>query len=181
LLVLIVVVSVIGSIFSNGDEPQVQTVSSSSGGRVSSSPVATATARPRVAGIGDAVTTANWRITVPATPIRTDAVGSGFLGETTQATFVVVEIEITNIGDDGSTFSDWQVSLFDGLDREFDPADYSTQAAVGGGFFLEQTNPGITRSGFVVFEVPARSINLTLEIRGALFSPSARISLGGVK
>lgn len=64
-----------------------------------------------VAGMGEPVRTANWEVVVPSSPSLAQTLGEGFTEEEAAGKFVIVPISITNVGNQGSTFSDWQLKL----------------------------------------------------------------------
>ena len=133
---------------------------------------------PEAVSIGQPAKTANWQVIVPEPPEVTDVVGRGIIAEKAAGQFVIVRLELTNIGDKGSTFSDWQLELVDEENRIHKPADFSVQSAAGGGLFLEQLNPGVSKSVLVVFDVARDVDKLRLKVQGALFSDPAIIDLG---
>lgn len=131
-----------------------------------------------IAGLNEAVVSANWEVVVTGAPIKRKTLSSSFSTYEAAGVYLIVPLKVKSVGDEGSTISDWQIKLIDGLDREFDPADFSVQRAAGGGLFLEQINPGLEKSTALVFDVPIDKPSWTLEIRGALFSSRAYIDLG---
>ena len=128
--------------------------------------------------IGQAVTSANWEVVVPSRPTTAKTVTEGFFEESAAGIFVIVPILVKNVGDEGSTFSDWQLKLIDERNREFDAASYTAQSAAGGGLFLEQINPGLSKSTVVAFDVSPEATSFKLKVQGALFTKSAFIDIG---
>jgi hypothetical protein len=67
--------------------------------------------------------------------------------------FVVLRLSVTNVGTKGADISNSDFHLKSG-ERQFD-ADNGVTG--NGAFFLEKINPGTTKSGVVVFDVPANT------------------------
>lgn len=130
-------------------------------------------------GIGDAVATGDWEITVSDVQDGVSEVGNEFLGTTAQGQFVLVEISVKNTGSSPSFFFDSDVKL-----KDDDGNTYSSdsEAAIYAAsdndvVLLEEINPGNTASGLIVFDVPADASPNVLEFQGGIFDTPAAVAL----
>ncbi|NYG36830.1 hypothetical protein BJY28_001299 [Janibacter alkaliphilus] len=74
-------------------------------------------------------------------------IGEDFLAETEQGRYVAVDVTVTNIGDESSTFFDGDTVLADAEGRQFSTdsgASFSVEEEV---LWLETINPGHTVEG----------------------------------
>lgn len=109
--------------------------------------------------IGDSIKAGDftWKITKVSTAsqIGEDVYGT-FFGEKADGVFVILDVEVSNTGNSAKYLMDSFVKLVDEQDREFSP---STSAAIylkpeGSALMFEQINPGITKKGKIVYDVP---------------------------
>ena len=79
-----------------------------------------------------------------------------FFGVKADGVFVIIDVEVENTGDSAKLLSDSFVKLVDEKGREFssDSAAAFYLKPQGSALFFEQLNPGITKKGKVVFDVP---------------------------
>lgn len=98
-----------------------------------------------------------WKITKSSTAKQIGS-GSGdyFFGEKADGIFIILDVEITNTGRDANYLTDSFLKLVDDQGREFSP---NSAAALylkpsGSALLFEQINPGITKKGKIVFDVP---------------------------
>jgi len=98
-----------------------------------------------------------WKITKSstATEIGEDLMGT-FFGEKADGIFIILDVEVENTGNSANYLMDSYLKLVDDQGREFSP---STAAAIylkpeGSALMFEQVNPGITKKGKIVFDVP---------------------------
>lgn len=96
---------------------------------------------------------------------RADTLGNQFTNETAgpNATFVVVQYEITNEGKETHTGLADDFELLDSAGRKFRPSSRgSTAFMMAGGnddFLLTELQPGITKPSVQVFEIPLTALN----------------------
>lgn len=95
---------------------------------------------------------------------------SSILGEkSTSGKFIIVELDVKN-GDDKSRIVDGEMFKIKSSGKE-----YGTNAELdmyvnegGGGFLLQEVNPGISKLGSIVFEVPSDLNAYNLELSSGL-------------
>ena len=102
------------------------------------------------------------------------------LTKTEQGSFVTVDFDFTNNGSDSATLDNASVTLLDGEGRESRPKpDASTYIPEDRRIFLESVNPGITRQGRVIFEVPPDASGFQLQVGDTKpFGEDALVDLG---
>lgn len=102
------------------------------------------------------------------------------LTKTEQGSFVTVDFDFTNNGSDPVTLNNASVTLLDGGGRESNPkSDASTYIPEDRRIFLEGVNPGITRPGRVIFEVPPDASGFQLQVGDTKpFGDDALVDLG---
>lgn len=119
-----------------------------------------------------------------ASDIKTATViGSNpYLQKKTEEQFLLVKIKVTNNDKEARTIDTNLFKLFDTQGKEYSAmGEADLYVNNDSHFFLEQVNPGMSRSGFIVFEIPKGMQGLTLQCSSGLgFSggENVRIDLG---
>jgi len=100
---------------------------------------------------------------------KAQTIGNEFLNKKTEGLFVIVKVKITNNDKESRTIDTNLFKAKDAQGREFS-ADPEADMYVNGdnSFFLEQVNPGTSRSGYVIFETPKDVKGLTMEVSSGL-------------
>lgn len=99
-------------------------------------------------------------------------------GETAQGEYVLVTVEVENIGDSARTFSDFNQSAFDADDRRYEVDTQAGWEANGGtDVWLTDINPGNSVTGILVFDVPADTELMKLELHDSAFSGGVEVGL----
>jgi hypothetical protein len=130
-------------------------------------------------GLGDAVATGDWEITVSDVQTGVSQVGDEFLGSTAQGQYILVDIAVKNTGSSPSYFFEDDVKLLDDAGNTYatdSEASLYTRES-GDVFLLEEINPGNTASGVLVFDVPADASPNVLEFQGGIFDTPAQVAL----
>lgn len=86
---------------------------------------------------------------------RRQTIGNEFETHTAQGEYLVIEVDVHNNTNKGANVSSSDFKLNNDSGQEFDPAEGSVSMDVQGAFFLNVVNPGNSRSGTLVFDVPA--------------------------
>lgn len=91
---------------------------------------------------------------------------------TTDGKFIVVEATLTNNAKEAKTFLSNMFEVVDDQGRTFQTlTDANLMMMLGDqNLFVEQVNPGMSRTGVFVFEVPADVDSYSLEVAEGLFS-----------
>jgi hypothetical protein len=152
---IIIVLAVIGNL-SGGDKSNNTPTTNNADNQQAITP----TQNTPTYGIGNILVAGEftWKITgvSTATEIGQD-LGGTFFGEKANGIFVILDVEAENTGKSAKYLSDSYIKLIDDQDREFSA---STVAAIylkpeGSALVFEQLNPGITKKGKIVYDVPA--------------------------
>jgi hypothetical protein len=97
---------------------------------------------------------------------------------TAQGEFVLVTIEVENIGDSARTFSDFNQYAYDAEDRRFEAdTEAGWEANAGTDVWLTDINPGNSVTGIVVFDVPPGTELVMLELHDSSFSGGVELGL----
>ncbi|TQM26355.1 DUF4352 domain-containing protein [Nocardia bhagyanarayanae] len=103
-------------------------------------------------------------------------VGTGMFEQKARSEFVVIHIDITNVGDEPRSYFDSNQTLIDDQGREF--ANNSSAARALDSDTVEyDLNPGLEISVALVFDVPVGTIPTTLQLHDSLFSGGAKVAL----
>ena len=97
-----------------------------------------------------------------------------FMGEKADGEFLIVSVEVENVGKSAEYLMDSFVKLIDDQDREFSP---STMASIylkpqGSALMFETINPGIVKKGKIVYDVPVGLNVVNVRISSSLASSS---------
>lgn len=130
------------------------------------------------AAVGEAVASGDFEVTVTDVETGVASVGDDLFGAEAQGQFIVVSMEVTNIGDSPVTFFSSDVELTDDEARTYSADDASAIYVEDSNSFLEEINPGNTVDGIVLFDVPEGVEPSTLVFRGGLFDEPIEIALG---
>ena len=134
---------------------------------------------PAAYGLGDAVPTGDWEITVSNVESGVSQVGDQYLNSTAQGQYILVDVEVKNTGSEPTYFFEDDVKLLDDAGNTYatdsEASLYTTES--GDVFLLEEINPGNTASGVLVFDVPADASPNVLEFQGGIFDTPAEVAL----
>jgi len=129
------------------------------------------TEEPAQYGIGDTVPAGKFDYTVNGLS-STNQLGEEPFSMTTEGEFLLVNVTIKNNDTEGRVMDTTMFTLRDSQGNEYD-ADPSAFMYLDSqeSFFLDNVNPGLARTGDIVFEVPAGLTGLSLEVdSGVLFA-----------
>jgi hypothetical protein len=94
---------------------------------------------------------------------------------------VVVDFDFTNNASEAKTLTQNIIALYDGSGRKSEPdTDTFSYVPSDKNIFLDQVNPGVTKSGEVIFPVAPDASDFTLELSNTNFfkSGKADVDLG---
>jgi hypothetical protein len=122
----------------------------------------------KVYGIGDSLQVGD--VVFKVNEIKsTQYVGNEFLNKKTDQQFLMVNISVTNKGKE-TIQTDMDFFKLKGSGSTFEAdSDATIYSNDGSEFIYEDVNPGITTSGWVVFEVPADQKNFKMDVQTGLF------------
>ena len=174
-LFIIIGLTILGNLFGGNDSSP--TPSNSNVQTNSQQQITTKTEEVKTYSIGDSIQAGDftWKITKSstATEIGEDLAGT-FFGEKADGIFIILDVEVENTGKSAKYLMDSYLKLVDEQGREFSP---NSVAAIylkpqGSALMFEQVNPGITKKGKIVFDVPAGLKVANIRISSNLVSSS---------
>lgn len=132
----------------------------------------------KAAGIGDPVTSGDFRVKVTKVQPGVHRVGDDILGKSAQGQFVLVKMTIENVGSSAQYFEGSDVKLKDTKGKEYSADDEAAIDMGDSNAIFEQINPGNTSKGTVVFDVPTSVKPKTLTFQGGLFDDTIVVDIG---
>jgi hypothetical protein len=113
-----------------------------------------------------------------------DQVGDNqFINQQAQGVFKIIKLNITNNQKDAVTIDSNSFTLIDDKNREF---SYSSEAQTAlemslkdnkESFFLKSLNPGLSVSGYVVFDVPKDAKGFVLQAQGGMMGKKIKLKV----
>jgi len=135
---------------------------------------------PAVAGLGDTVADGAFAFTVTALECGEQSVGPDLLKEEAQGQFCLLDLEVTNIGNQAQLLATDAQYLVDRSGREFSVDDLATMALEPDSLvFAEQINPGNSFTGTLVFDVPPDAEIARAQLHDSLLSDGVEVDVGG--
>ena len=130
---------------------------------------------PEGPGIGDAVRDGQFEFVVLDVEPGLDSIGEGFTAEEAAGQFVVIRLQVTNIGDDAQDFFDSNQALIDDQGREH--STHSSAMWLDDSLVWEEINPGVGKEGVIVFDIPADATPVQLRLHDSAFSGGVLVDL----
>ena len=129
--------------------------------------------------VGDRVVVGERAYTI--TDMRTaSSVGDEYTKQTASGIFVIVTMNVENIGKESSTMSTSDAKIIDSEGRTFE-SDTEAWAALKENIFLEQIQPGLPVVGQTIFDVP-KGITANLQVSNGVWGTDTKlISLGTIQ
>lgn len=135
---------------------------------------------PAVPGIGAPVRDGKFEFTVTGVERVGTTIGEDFLQEEAQGEFIIVRLNVTNIGDEGQTLNSSGQVLYNEAGQKFEPSSAIFSLPDADKFFLENINPGNTVTGApLLFDVAPGTVLDRVELHDSLFSGGVDVSLAG--
>ncbi|MFD6390775.1 DUF4352 domain-containing protein [Nocardia sp. NPDC060259] len=103
--------------------------------------------------------------------------GGGFWSERATGEFVVVRVQVTNIGNEARTFYGTNQYLYDEHNRKFD-SSFGANAALSDDFGSIELNPGLSVATAIVFDVPPGTVPAVLQFHDSMFSGGVKVRAG---
>lgn len=133
---------------------------------------------PEGPGIGTPARDGQFEFTVTRVERGLTSIGEDFLVEEAQGEFVIVYVNVTNIGDEGQTLSSSGQALYDLEGRKFEPSSAYFSLPDADKFFLQSINPGNTVTDApLLFDVPPGVELDKIELHDSIFSDGVEVSL----
>lgn len=126
--------------------------------------------------VGSAVRDGQFEFLVTKVEQGAETVGEGFWSEQAKGEFVLIYVDITNIGKEPRRYSSSNQQLFDDRGREFS-SSFSADIALNDYGSSEELNPGHQISVVLAFDVPAGTVPAAVEFHDSMFSGGAKVAL----
>lgn len=137
-------------------------------------------AEPAEAGIGVPVRDGKLEFTVTGVERPGNTIGPEFMAETAQGEFVIVRVDVTNIGDEAQMLDSSSQKLFNEAGQEFSPSSAIFVLEDAQKAFLETINPGNSITGApLLFDVAPGAVLDSIELHDSPFSGGVTVSLAG--
>jgi hypothetical protein len=91
--------------------------------------------------------------------------------ERAKGEFFIVNLQVTNVGDDARSFSATNQKLI------VNGNEYEATSFLSDSSWSDDINPGLGTTGRVVFDVPPGAVPSAIECHDSMFSGGARLSL----
>lgn len=134
-------------------------------------------ATPEPAGIGTSVRDGDFEFVVQGVEAGKAEIGGEYLSTKAQGQFVLVTVQVTNIGDKPGTFFGSNAKAVDSQGRG---VSASTEAAIyleDSNSLYEEINPGNSVTGTIVFDVPTGTSLDSIQLHDSMFSDGATVKL----
>lgn len=166
LLVLIVLLGIAGAIIGGGEDTAVEQKEQESGVEEAQDKEEQKEEEKASYGLNEAVQVgdASWVVTNAQ---KTNELADPFgVRPAKQGTFVIVDFQFTNGGNESKTLHQQALQLVDSSGRESDPdTDDLMYIPQDRNIFLQQVNPGVTQAGQVIFTVAPDASGLKLVLK----------------
>lgn len=131
-------------------------------------------------GIGSKVRDGKFEFTVTGVERPGKTIGESFFEETAQGEFIIIRVDITNIGDEAQTLTSSSQVLYNDKGQKFEPSSAIFALEDSSKFFLETINPGNTVTGApLLFDVAPGTVLDKIELHDSFFSGGVEVSLKG--
>lgn len=178
-LAIVLLIAIIQIANGGGDTGTTGSTESASQPKVDAKPKADAKPAAAAAGIGTKVRDGKFEFVVTAVehPGKTIA-GEFGTTETAQGEFVVVRVNVTNIGDEAQTLMSTGQLLFNDKGQKFEPSSAIMTLKDADKFFLTNINPGNTVTGApLLFDVAPGTKIASIELHDSMFSGGVKVKL----
>jgi hypothetical protein len=152
---------------------------SGGGGSTSSSNNGSSADSATAAGLNTPVRDGKFEFTVTGIDCSQNTIGADPISTTANGVFCVASVNVSNIGNEAQTLDATSQYGYDAQNNK-----YSTDTEAEfylpntGGALFNQLNPGTSVSGQIVFDVPAGTQLIKLELHDSMFSDGVDVTLG---
>ena len=128
-------------------------------------------------GIGEPAADGDFRFVVTGVECGATHLGSAAFGVTAQGEFCIVDLTVTNIGDEAQSFWGDNTVLLNAQGQEFSSDTSAALYLDDSRSFYEEVNPGNTLRSRVVFDVPTGMSPTAIELHDSAFSGGVTVRL----
>lgn len=178
---------IIGANSGGGNQSAASNDNSSSDSATVSAPATTSTQptttpapapAPKANKVGDTVTVGKFAVKVEGVT-KTAQVGDDFLNKTAQGQYWILKVDVKNNDSSARVVDESMFKLVDSSGTTYDPdSQADIYANNNDNFFLNNVNPHLDATGFIVFDMPKDAKNLTLKVdSGVMFADTGSVNI----
>ncbi len=138
-------------------------------------PAETDTPPPR---IGEPAADGDFQFVVNGVECGATTIGGSYLNTEAQGQFCIVDLTVTNIGDEPQSFFGDNATLVNAQGQEYSASTEASLYLEDASSFYEEVNPGNTLNSKVVFDVPPGMVPTAIELHDSAFSGGVTVTLG---
>lgn len=131
----------------------------------------------KTAAVGDTTEDGSFAFTVTGVEENVESIGGDFMEETPQGQYVIVSVNVENIGTEAQMFNGSDQKLFDGAGIEYSNDSEAEISLEESESFLEDINPGNKVEAKIVFDIPQDVTPATIELHDSAFSDGVAVTL----
>ena len=182
-LAVIVALSVIGSAINGGNTETAGTGSSAAdapaAGASDAAPEAPAASEPEreMPGIGEPAADGKFSFVVQGVDCSLTEIGNEYFGTKAQGQFCVVNLAVSNIGNEPQSFFGENAKLFNAQGQEYSADNQAAMYLEDSASLYEEINPGNTLRSQLAFDVPTDVTPTTIELHDSNASVGVTVSL----
>jgi hypothetical protein len=128
-------------------------------------------------GIGQPAADGKFSFVVNGVDCSQTQLGNEYMNTTAQGQFCIVDLTITNVGDEPQSFFGDNASLFNAQGQEFSADSEASIYLDDSSSLYEEINPGNTLNSKVIFDVPAGMVPTAVELHDSAFSGGVTVAL----
>ena len=132
---------------------------------------------PVAFGIGQDAADGKFNFVVKGVDCSRTQIGSEYFNTTAQGKFCVVNVAITNIGDEPQSFFGENAKLFNAQGQQFSADNEAAMYLENADSLFEEINPGNSLNSKVIFDVPANMKPTSIELHDSAFSGGVTVAL----
>ena len=134
-------------------------------------------AAPATAKVGQKVRDGKFEFTVTKVQKGVKSVGDQYVNQKAQGQYVLVNVTVSNIGDEAQLLSDSSQKIRDAKGREFSSDTAAAIYVKDNKVFLNEINPGNSVKGTLVFDMPKGTDPVSIELHDSPFSDGVTVRL----
>jgi uncharacterized protein DUF4352 len=128
-------------------------------------------------GIGEQAADGKFSFVVNGVDCSATEIGSEYMSTTAQGQFCIVDVTITNIGDEAQSFFGDNAELFNAQGQQFSADGEAAIYLEDSSSLYEEINPGNTLNSKIVFDVPTGTTPTAIELHDSAFSGGVTVDL----
>ncbi len=128
-------------------------------------------------GLGQAAADGDFSFVVNGVDCSLTEIGTQYFSTTAQGQFCVVDVTISNIGDEAQSFFGDNATLFNAQGQKFSADSEAAIYLDDSSSLYEEINPGNSLNSKVVFDVPAGTAPTKIELHDSAFSGGVTVNL----